>query len=615
MFVAVTLLLPLLLLAAVEAGLRVWWKAGALPLFTPFEEAPDRLRVANRSLAHRYFPAEAFPPTPPLDPFAAEPPRGTLRIFVLGESTTAGFPYPRNVLFSRTVADILRDALPTRQVEVVNLGLAATNSFALVDIIDEVLAERPDAILVYAGHNEYYGALGVGSSIGSGLSPVMTRITLRLQRLRTVMLLRNALAAVRRPGAASKAGADAASFMEVVARDQEIPYGGESFDRGVRQFEDNLRLVLRRTRQSNVPTFVGSLASNERDQPPFAAAANALGDGAGPTYAQARAAFARGDSAAARAGFRRARDLDVVRFRAPSLFNDVIRRVAAEMDARYVPVAEAFASASPGGIPGADLFLEHVHPNARGYALLGAVYADAVLAAGIGGTTHVRPSALEDYERRRNLTWFDERIAHHTARTLTSRWPFVPAAQSQDYRGIYVPTGAADSLALLVSRGGIRWEVAKARLAEDFLRRGDVDAAVAEYRGLIRDRPWDAYPLRAASKALLARGRTADAEPYIDAAFQRDPRAEDALVLAALAAARKDFSAAAQVLERAHRASPRDPRVLYQLSLARGLSGDVEAAHVAARKAVLIDPGFPGLADWLALLERSRAPAVPPPPR
>src|SRR5207248_4270240 len=98
--------------------------------------------------------------------------------------------YPHTGTFSRIVRDALRDVLPGDSVEVVNLGLAATNSFTLVDLADDVVAQHPDAVLVYAGHNEYYGALGIGSTVGVGSSPTFTRLYLRAERLRTVQLLR-----------------------------------------------------------------------------------------------------------------------------------------------------------------------------------------------------------------------------------------------------------------------------------------------------------------------------------------------------------------------------------------------------------------------------------------
>jgi tetratricopeptide (TPR) repeat protein len=62
--------------------------------------------------------------------------------------------------------------------------------------------------------------------------------------------------------------------------------------------------------------------------------------------------------------YHRARDLDVLRFRADSRINRIIRETAAEgakTGVRLVDLAGAFARFSDGGVPGDALFYEHVH--------------------------------------------------------------------------------------------------------------------------------------------------------------------------------------------------------------------------------------------------------------
>jgi hypothetical protein len=61
-------------------------------------------------------------------------------------------------------------------------------------------------------------------------------------------------------------------------------------------------------------------------------------------------------------------------FALPRIFNEIVRRIAKEEGAVYVPVEEAFTNLSAKGIPGFDLMLEHVHPNSHGYALMGRTF-------------------------------------------------------------------------------------------------------------------------------------------------------------------------------------------------------------------------------------------------
>jgi tetratricopeptide (TPR) repeat protein len=87
----------------------------------------------------------------------------------------------------------------------------------------------------------------------------------------------------------------------------------------------------------------------------------------------ARCYAALGKKVQAREQYERARDLDTLRFRTDSTINSIIREVVAskaDSAARLADAERAFARKSPDGIPGEDLFLEHVHMNFKGNWLL-----------------------------------------------------------------------------------------------------------------------------------------------------------------------------------------------------------------------------------------------------
>ena len=605
LFYAAIVLTPLLILAAAEGVLRLVWRGGAVPLFVPATvEIGDDL-VANRNVAHRWFMWEAQPPVPIAEPFARVKPANGLRIFALGESTTAGFPFPHNGAFPRLLADVLRDVLPSDSVEVVNLGIPATNSFSMLDMADEVIAQHPDAVLIYAGHNEYYGALGGASSeSGIGGSPALVRLYLRLQRLRLVAAVRAALVSTRRRFASSAGGAEGggASFMETLARDQRIPLDGAVYRRGTEQFSENIALLVRKFRAAGVPVFIGGLTSNVRDRPPFVSPDNGVTGGADSTYAAARTALARGDTANARLLFVRARDLDVVRFRAPSAFNAIIRSTAKANDAVYVPVPEAFDSAS-GGMPGAALFLEHVHPTQDGTVLLARTYFDALRGAGFFGHAARldRLKSWADYERGMAITPFDQRIVFHTQQTLMERWPFVAPSAQRDYRAMYRPVGLLDSLSFLASRGA-PWPPLKLRLAQAYESGGRVDLAVAEYRGLVRETPQFAEPWELLGRSLLEAKSDSEAAVAFQRALAIRPSANVAFAAGDLAMRHKNPAAAIPLLETAIRMGIARPDALYELSLAYGLTHDANRARATALQLARVAPTYPGLADWLRAL-------------
>ena len=49
------------------------------------------------------------------------------------------------------------------------MSASVLSALILYDQVAEILQQEPDAILIYAGHNEFYGALGVGSTKTWGL--------------------------------------------------------------------------------------------------------------------------------------------------------------------------------------------------------------------------------------------------------------------------------------------------------------------------------------------------------------------------------------------------------------------------------------------------------------
>ncbi len=605
-FLAVTLSLPFVLFAILEVGLRLANYGGDMPAFEAAVSAPT-LRIPSSRLGRRYFPKEQYPPAPPGDVFLASKPAHSMRIFVLGESSTAGFPYSANGTFSRVLRDALTDVLPNDTVEIINLGMAATNSYTIADLAGEVVAERPDAVLIYGGHNEYYGALGAGSTETLGSFPGLVRLYLRLQHLKTFLLLRNTTNAVIgtfRGGRTAEEIAGDATRMESVVGDQRITYGGDAYKRGVAQYESNLSYAVKVFRAAGIPVFVGSTPGNLRNLKPFGTSGVPPDSSATHVFDSATALLASGDSLRAAEKFSRARDLDVIRFRAPSEFAAIVRGVARQNGATYVPVLEEISRESQYGIPGEDLFLEHVHLNQKGYALIARSFYAALARQDFLGrkADASRFAGWDEYERRMRLTSLDHRIAYHTVKTVITRWPFMPVATQLDYRGTYQPVDFLDSVAFTTSRGGMPWAQAKGMIADRYASRGDHELAVTEYEGLIRDGPQIEVAYRLAGRVLLGAGQPERARPYLEKAYSLAPSAFTAYSLGVFAMQDKDPQRGIALFSQALQLDPGMPQALFQLSLAYGVIRNIEGARAAASRLAQIQPGYPGLADWLSAL-------------
>ncbi len=611
LFPLLALLLPVLALLLLEGALRLGGYGSGTRLFAPqrlsADDPGDQWVRASPQVGRRWFSFQRDLPTPLPEPFRAVKPARGLRIFVLGESAAAGFPHGFNGSFSRVVRDALQDVLPADTIEVVNLGMAAINSFAWVDMTEEVLAQRPDAVFIYGGHNEYYGAFGAASTQGLRGPRAAVRAWLALQRSRTVLLVRNATlglaARLRSEPDPGLPGADQA-LMRRMVRQEVVPLDGPTYRQGIDDYRANLTWMIRRFREAGVPVLVASVPSNLREQPPFRSVTAGDQPPAMAVYESAAAAFIAGDTAAAAPLFSRARDLDALRFRAPSELSAVVREVAAAMGARYVPAVEAFDSAGRGGVPGNELFAEHVHPSVAGSLLLGRLFFEAVAAEGFLGRTPdlSRLAPWESYGARMELTELDRRLAVHQVRQLKSRWPFTESTDRRAYPWVYQREGVADSLAFDLALGRLSWVDAKVAMAVHARASGDLAGAVAEYAGLVRSDPSHPAPRVARAEVLLAMGDTGTAVGDLEAARALGAVRLAAIPLGRIALAREDYATALARLEEGLPYAADQAALLFELSRVAILARDLPRAVRHADELHARQPGYPGLAEWRQML-------------
>ncbi len=337
--------------------------------------------------------------------FVQPKPANGFRVFFLGESSVQGFPHTPNAAAPAFLELMLQDAWPDRSVEVINCGVAAINSFSLRQWAVEVLDYQPDLLVVYAGHNEFYGAPGPGSSGSLGTNRCAILFNLALRELRLAQAVEDLVNLVRAPPASGRAG----GLMAVLAQGQLIALDSSTY-RGCRaNFRANLEDIARAAREAKVPLVLCSLVSNEKDLVPMTSlhrqgltpeqqktwqahfdaglaadkawewrraidiyqeAARIDDTHAELIYRLAQTQEHLGAYDEARSLYRRARDLDALRFRATAEFSDVIRDVADRDQTLFVDVLPHFESASPQGLIGYNLMTDHLHPTIEGHYLL-----------------------------------------------------------------------------------------------------------------------------------------------------------------------------------------------------------------------------------------------------
>jgi tetratricopeptide (TPR) repeat protein len=649
-FWIVLLAIPVAFFALLEGGLRVAGYGGYPALFQAVEWQGRTYYAVNPAVARRYFSDPGFTTYVSRDRFLAEKPPDTYRVFVLGASTTVGFPYLFNGAFSSLLRDRLYTQFPERRVEVVNLGITAVNSYTVAEVAREALAYDPDLLIVYAGHNEFYGALGVGSAESVGGQRWVVRAYLSAQRSRTVQLLRDGLRAVAR--GLAPAPAEGAQLMERMARDRQIRYGSPRYERAHAIYRANLDGAIRAAQRRGVPVLLGTLVSNLRDQPPFVSvhaeglpeaeqarwrslveeglAAEAAGDYATAAdrfrqaveldgqradgrFYLARAYDALGRYDEARQEYARARDLDALRFRASGALNDVLRDLARERNAPLVDLEAAFAEAAPEGIPGRELFWEHVHPTFEGYLLMARAFAEGMAAHGLVAPPQewaARPARPDSfYAAFAGVTGFDREVAGLRIGLLTSRWPF----REEPVPFTYTPESPTQEMAWAYVRGEVGWASARDRLAAAFRRSGDDARAADEVWAIAKATAYDPhYALAAADLDAQGRRFGRAAERYAFALHLRDePRTRARLGAALFEAGR--YAEAAPHLERAAATEgptalppPQRVQARYLLGMAYLAGGDVPRATEQAEHLRRLAPDAPPTRQLAATVAAAR---------
>ncbi|MCP9292986.1 SGNH/GDSL hydrolase family protein [Gracilimonas sediminicola] len=404
----ITLLFPLFLLGFIEIALIIGgYNEEAQDLFIEVPSQPDYL-ITNSSFVPRYFPS--FKPQVAVSPFLKKKKANTFRIFVLGGSSTQGYPYNFYYSFAEQLEQKLLLETDGLNIEVVNLGMTAVNSYVIWDISNRLMDYQPDAIIVYAGHNEYYGSFGAGTTQFGLINSIrVKRMVLSLKNLRLYQLLENLF----RPKDNEKN--KQRTMMASVIRESKIELGGEIYSSGIKQFKRNIGDVAELFKSNGVPILLGTVASNLKDQPPLSDKNEAL-----KAYAEGEKHFETGDKNAAITLFDEAKELDEIRFRAPNEINELINDFAKDPNVHLVDVERMIRSNSTSGIEDESMFVDHLHPNFMGHKLMADLFFEHLLEL----ERIKRAYSPNVFDTPEDISQFEKAYAEITVSRLMSGYPF-----------------------------------------------------------------------------------------------------------------------------------------------------------------------------------------------
>lgn len=421
-----------------------------------FEKAGDVYRTSR--FRGQFFPDQEF---------AAAKPAEEFRVFCLGGSTVYGKPFLADTAFPKWLELELNARQSEKRVKVVNCGGISYASHRLLHVAREVAQYSPDLIVLATGHNEFledrtYYSLKSRSETEEWIDHTALS-------LKTVALARRWLGKDKTESLAPSPDqvANASHVGDVVTRlDDRIGFASFKRDdewrsRVAQEFDAMLRKIAETCRSADVPLIFVRLGSNLRDCPPFksehkpglspaderqwrnefdeggrldavdpekALKAYQRAEAIDGRHAQLQYRIARcldrlGRTDEAKARYLNAKDEDICPLRMLDEFGAIVANVAEGASVPLLDVQTALDEAAPEGIPGFDLYLDHVHPSIGGHQRIAAELAASATIASLPGFTEPLPTEqrAEAFSRhfdalprnyfsngRRRLEWLDQ---------------------------------------------------------------------------------------------------------------------------------------------------------------------------------------------------------------
>jgi tetratricopeptide (TPR) repeat protein len=365
-------------------------------------------------------------------PFPLERPAGGLRIFVLGGSAAAGWPYHvGDTNISALLARKLRQLYPDRSIEVFNMAAGTYASHRVKLILEEVLRYQPDAVLLYNGNNELLEELVYRPQRPP--APWDRSASARLgYRVFTTLSSPRPSFDVKNYNLDDVAPSYLSFALGKASRYQEDPRQLQAL---LEHYRFNMEAMVASAGEAKVPLFLVTCPVNLKDWTPnvsrhrpdlagadraawtrhfrdgfLAVERGAFVQAIAPlrsaielddAYAEAHFLLAEalrmtGRRDEAKAEYLRALERDAFPFREIPELQAILRDVVARQGGNLVDILPPLEAASGDGIPGLDVFTDYVHLNEHGQEIAAHEMLRALHARGL-----LPDRTREDVERTR----------------------------------------------------------------------------------------------------------------------------------------------------------------------------------------------------------------------
>jgi tetratricopeptide (TPR) repeat protein len=587
------IIIPVLFFSILEITLRIFEYGHDDRIWV---DISSDMQILNPEVASRYFFTTKNLPFSVESFIYNEKKENSFRVFVLGASSAAGYPYLSSASFSKFIRKKLEILYPKKIIEVCNISMSAINSYAIRDLMPEMLKKNPDIILLYLGHNEYYGALGVGSLESLGSSRFIVNTTLWLNKFKTVELLRSilkSLSGILSSGSENTVG----TLMAQMAKDKLIEFNSEIYWDGIKQFEGNLCDILEMCKEANVPIITSTLACNLKDQKPFVSVKDSEYPPADDMFLKAKIKLDFGEADSASILFLYAKELDALRFRAPEEINNIIIRLCGDMGFPFIKSDSLLNATSYDEIVGNELMTDHLHPNVSGYQLIGNLFFGAMkkndfLPSGELPNIDERTADSLVYAYY-NFTMLDSTVADFRIKILKNDWPYINPDNKLPRDQLIHLKSKIDSLSIEVIDGRVSREKARLKVASIYLNRKQDEEYATEMAALLDEFPFLYKYYNTTSKELIKVGKYSNAYYFLKRGFDKNPDAFNSKWLGIIDLSQGFIDDAIKYLETSIKFNSKDAQTYFNITGAYAQKKEFNSALDAINKCLQLKPDFP----------------------
>jgi tetratricopeptide (TPR) repeat protein len=540
---------------------------------------------------------------------------GVYRVFCMGGSTTYGRPYNDKTSFSGFLRAFLPQMDSSRQWEVINTGGISYASYRIEILTRELTNYKPDLLVIYTGHNEFLEDRTYSSLIATP-APIKSVYSLA-SKSRTFSLMQRLVGDPAPAGDSRVLPEDVDALLDRSVGPSAYHRDEQWRTRVLESFRSTLERIVDLASEANAKVVFVTPACNLRDCAPFKsehraglttaelrkfmasfdAGKEALEDGnagaalkhfddalaideqyAAAYYFRGHALLELHEESAARDAFLRAREEDVCPLRALGSIQQIVQAVAADRKLTLIDFASIIQGKSEYGIPGADWFLDHVHPTIDGHELLARELANELVAQKI-----VSPSE----------SWTSSRFTHISQQVKDQIDPREHAIALRNLAKVLSWAGKTDEADRLAEQAVEHLpddEESQTMAGFAKLRLHEIAEAKAHFEAALRVQPDDVRALGGLGDVLTREGDLEAARKCFARAAAVDPKHAPAhFNLGNTLRSLGQLNEAASSYRRALALAPDQPDAHKNLGLVCFAQGDIDAAVRHFEKALSLE--------------------------